>query len=174
MKPKTKYEAVNLKQVEKLAGLGLTMEELAYCLGVNRTTIYYWREKPEFSEALDKGKAIADSKVVGSLYRRALGYKYTEVHTEEIIIMVDGKRAPGKKIKKIRKEVVPDVVAQIFWLKNRQPDKWRDRQEIDHTLKAYKHSEFKGKTPDELVKEANELAQTIIANRGRTPVPEEN
>lgn len=29
------------------------------------------------------------------------------------------------------KEVVPDTTAQIFWLKNRRPDKWRDKQDME-------------------------------------------
>ena len=29
--------------------------------------------------------------------------------------------------KRVHKSVVPDVAAQIFWLKNRRPDKWRDK-----------------------------------------------
>lgn len=28
------------------------------------------------------------------------------------------------------KEVEPDTTAQIFWLKNRKPDKWRDKQDV--------------------------------------------
>lgn len=35
--------------------------------------------------------------------------------------------------KKVTKEVVPDTTAQIFWLKNRRPDKWRDKQDIEHS-----------------------------------------
>ncbi|HLS07388.1 MAG TPA: hypothetical protein VK079_05485, partial [Bacillota bacterium] len=33
----------------------------------------------------------------------------------------------------VTKEVQPDTTAQIFWLKNRKPAEWRDKQEIEHT-----------------------------------------
>ena len=33
--------------------------------------------------------------------------------------------------KEITKEIPPDTTAQIFWLKNRRPDKWRDKQELE-------------------------------------------
>lgn len=35
--------------------------------------------------------------------------------------------------KEVIKEVQPDTTAQIFWLKNRQPDKWRDKQDVEHS-----------------------------------------
>lgn len=35
--------------------------------------------------------------------------------------------------KKVVKEVQPDVTAQIFWLKNRRPDKWRDKRDVEHS-----------------------------------------
>lgn len=35
--------------------------------------------------------------------------------------------------KVVNKEVVPDVTAQIFWLKNRKPLDWRDKQDIEHS-----------------------------------------
>ena len=48
-----------------------------------------------------------------------MGYKYKETSTEETDL--------GTKTKEVIKEVVPDTTAQIFWLKNRRPDKWRDK-----------------------------------------------
>ena len=30
-----------------------------------------------------------------------------------------------------KKEVIPDVTAQIFWLKNRKRETWADRQNIE-------------------------------------------
>lgn len=35
--------------------------------------------------------------------------------------------------KVVTKMVKPDTTAQIFWLKNRRPDKWRDKQDIEHS-----------------------------------------
>ena len=35
--------------------------------------------------------------------------------------------------KKVTKQVAPDTTAQIFWLKNRKPDKWRDKPAYEDT-----------------------------------------
>jgi hypothetical protein len=77
-------------------------------------------------EALKIGKEIADEIVENKLYQRAIGYNYEETSTEK-----DGDRV---KTKKTIKEMPPDVTAQIFWLKNRLPAKWRDKQEIDNNV----------------------------------------
>lgn len=55
-----------------------------------------------------------------------MGYEYEET-TTEIIESPDGTKR--KHIKKTKKMVVPDTTAQIFWLKNRRPDMWRDKPE---------------------------------------------
>lgn len=36
----------------------------------------------------------------------------------------------GTKIKTVVKQVVPDTTAQIFWLKNRKPEQWRDKRDV--------------------------------------------
>ena len=45
--------------------------------------------------------------------------------------------------KKIRKQVAPDTGAAAFWLKNRKPDVWRDKQEVEHTGKDGEPMTFK-------------------------------
>lgn len=104
----------------KLARHGLTLDEIADFWNIHRATLYRWlRKYPEFSDALKKAKAEADRKVEESLYKRALGYKYEEKHYEKF-----GKEMVLKKT--IEKQIAPDVTAQIFWLKNRRPENWRD------------------------------------------------
>jgi hypothetical protein len=84
-----------------------------------------WRNTyPAISDALKKGKEVVDFEVECALLKRALGYTYEEVTTEY------GTSQTGKQIDIVRKTikaVLPDVTAQIFWLKNRRPDKWRDK-----------------------------------------------
>lgn len=108
-----------------LARSGLIDTEIAKELGIANSTLYKWKtEHKEFSEALKENKDIVDSQVENKLLQRALGFEYMEKH-EEV-------SAKGKvKTKTIRKHIAPDVTAQIFWLKNRQPDRWRDKREID-------------------------------------------
>jgi hypothetical protein len=100
---------------------------MARVIGVHPDTIFEWQNKySEFSEALKEGKAPADSRVEAALYKRAVGYKYTE---KKDIHLPDG----NKRIETTKKEVAPDVTAQIFWLKNRLPDEWRDKSNLEHS-----------------------------------------
>ena len=99
---------------------GLTDEQIAKNIGINRTTLYDWKKKEtNIADALKKGKEIIDFEVENALLKRALGYEYEEETYENGILT-----------KKVKKQVPPDTTAQIFWLKNRQVKKWRDKVEI--------------------------------------------
>jgi transcriptional regulator with XRE-family HTH domain len=109
-----------------LARKGLTDEQIAHDLGISRKTLSVWKKVyVAVDDTLKEGKLLADGKVEASLYRRACGYSYTERKTIEF--------PDGSTRKEITEKVVaPDVTAGIFWLKNRQPENWRDvqRQEL--------------------------------------------
>lgn len=103
--------------------LGATVEQLADVLCVGKTTIYNWeKEYPDFRMALRGGREHADANVASRLYARAMGYS----HAEEEIKVVEGKvvRVPTVK------HYPPDPGAAIFWLKNRQPELWKERVEV--------------------------------------------
>ena len=109
-----------LTLLEGWARDGLTDEQLAEKIGIASSTLYDWKNKySEISESLKKGKEIVDIQVENALLKRALGYSYTEVMTEE--------STDGRKRRETVKFIPPDTTAQIFWLKNRRPDKWRDK-----------------------------------------------
>lgn len=115
-----------IEQAERLSLLGLTNDKMADYFGVNRDTFYNWlKDYPDFSDAIKKGKEIADAKVVKSLYERALGYE----HPEDKIFLDNGTPI----IVPTTKHYPPDPTAAIFWLKNRQPANWRDKQEVVNT-----------------------------------------
>ena len=106
---------------------GLVNEQIAQNIGIHPSTLYDWQNKyPEIAEALKQGKEVIDRQVESALLKRALGYEYEEV---KMIATESG----GKRVEKTRKQVLPDVGAQIFWLKNRKPKEWRDRQEVEHS-----------------------------------------
>lgn len=112
--------------VEAWARDGLIDEQIANNLGISPRTLYCYRNKyPQFLQALKRGKEAVDVEVENALLKRALGYKYTEV-TREL-------NEAGQLVitKEVVKEVQPDTTAQIFWLKNRKRDVWRDKQEVD-------------------------------------------
>lgn len=113
-------EPDSLILLEGWARDGLTDEQIAAKIGIHVSTLYDWKDKyPEISEALKKGKDVVDFEVENALLKRALGYTYEEIKTKE----TDN----GVEVTTTIKEVVPDVTAQIYWLKNRRPDKWRDK-----------------------------------------------
>lgn len=129
---KSEFQKAYSSMAYKLTMLGATDKDLADFFEVSEGTINAWKKKQiEFFKALKKGKLTADAEVAMKLYKRASGYKYDEVSYEKIQLDVDGKeniKTELYKKKVITKEVAPDVTAQIFWLKNRQKDKWKDRQ----------------------------------------------
>ena len=115
--------------IRKLAERGLTEEEMAEVLVVATSTLSLWKvEHPEFSEAIRDGKADPIKNVEDALYRLCKGYTYSEGG--------------------IQKTKHPDVRAIQFYLKNVAPDKWRDKQEIEHS------GEIKG--PLIIVRKGNE------------------
>ena|SRR3569833_2522024 len=98
---------------------GATDAEVADVFRVSITTLKTWKsERPEFLAVLKGSKAIVDNRVERSLYERAVGYTFES----EKIFCKDGvvTRVP------VREHIPPDVTAQIFWLKNRRPEEWRE------------------------------------------------
>ena len=120
-------EPDGLLLLEGWARDGLTDEQIAKNMGVCRDTLIQWKKKySDISDTLKKGKEIVDYEVENALLKRALGYTYEEVTREAQMNPKTGKYELGIT-KVVKKEVVPDTTAQIFWLKNRKPDEWRDK-----------------------------------------------
>ncbi|MCU7380985.1 MAG: helix-turn-helix transcriptional regulator [Clostridiales Family XIII bacterium] len=112
-----------LLKIEGWARDGLTDEQIAANMGIAVSTLNNWKnDHVEILETLKKGKEVVDRQVENALLKRALGYSYDEITREG-----------GVETKRVTKEVTPDTTAQIFWLKNRRPDLWRDKQQIEHS-----------------------------------------
>lgn len=105
----------------------------------------------EFSDALKEGRECADIKVAKSLFQRAIGYEFTETHEIDKPTKIgdDNVQIATVETKRITKQVPPDVTAQIFWLKNRRPDLWRDRKELDNQV-TIQDNTVENMTEDEL------------------------
>ena len=106
--------------------LGATDKQISDFLEITEETLNQWKHKyPEFSESLKGAKSELDTKVEQSLYRRARGYSHKAIHFDsfkgDVTETEYTERYP------------PDTTACIFWLKNRQPAKWRDKQELEHS-----------------------------------------
>ena len=129
---KTKYEnivAPNLSLIERWKRNGASEEEIAKRLGIAYSTFNLYKcQKSELSEALKKGAEIIDTEVENALLKRALGYDYDETTQE--------RNENGELIvtKVVTKQVAPDTTAQIFWLKNRCPDRWRDKTQVETSI----------------------------------------
>lgn len=119
----TKFDPEHIRQARELAKLGATDQQMANFFQVNRDTFHEWRKRhPELAAAVTEGKADADDRVTQSLFARAVGY----THDEEDIrtVSVGGGMSEIRKTPTTR-HYPPDVVACIFWLKNRRPDLWK-------------------------------------------------
>lgn len=122
----TAYKPEFAKQAKKLCELGATDKELADFFEVETRTIYRWRNQYEdFCQAVIAGKDRADDRVERALYNRAVGYTFES----EKVFQHQGQilRAPTLE------HVPPDPGAAMNWLKNRQSDKWRDKQDHEHS-----------------------------------------
>lgn len=138
-----------LLKIEGWARDGLTNEQIAENMGVDRSTLYEWQKTySDFSDALKRGKEVVDRQVENALLKRSLGYSYKEV-TRELNIET------GNLVvtKEVTKEVAPDTTAQIFWLKNRKPKEWRDKQEV--TVDGQLNNPLAGLTTEELKRLVN-------------------
>ena len=115
--------------IEGWARDGLTDKQIAQNMGVSRSTLNEWKKKyPDILDTLKRGKAVIDYEVENALLKRALGFRYKEIIKEPKKNAKTG-QTELTVVKEIIKEALPDTTAQIFWLKNRRPDKWRDKAE---------------------------------------------
>lgn len=117
----TKFTDKIAETIVALAESGLTDAEIGAELSLDVQTLRNWRGKyPDFREAVKNAKAIADELVEVSLFKRATGYRHKATK-----IFYDSKL--GKIVREDYEEVYPpDTTAAIFWLKNRQKERWRD------------------------------------------------
>jgi len=92
---------------------GVTEKQIAHNLGVSVATLETYKIKyPEFLEALKEGKKPLIMEIENALYKSAKGH-----------IGPDDKYYP------------PNPTSCIFALKNIAKDKWRDKQEFEHSGK---------------------------------------
>ncbi|MEG1411344.1 MAG: transposase [Terrisporobacter sp.] len=104
-----------LEIIEEYARNGLSEKQIAYNLGISYASFRNYKKKhEELRIVLQRGKEVIDLKVENALLKCALGYTYDEVTYEH-----------GNEVKRVTKNVKPDVNAQKLWLINRNPAKWK-------------------------------------------------
>ncbi len=124
----TKKDKMNFSKMELLYSYGMTDLEVCEVFNITQQTLNNWKKDKDFFESILRGKALPDQKVARSLYQRAIGYSH-----EDIDIRVVDKEIVKTKI---IKHYPPDVAAASLWLRNRRPDLWRDKQDIEVSGKA--------------------------------------
>lgn len=115
----------NEKLTPKLAGAlarqGMTNAEIARELGIEERTFYAWKAQyPDFSQEVLSGAESVNDRVEGAFLKRALGY---DLRLKKEVVV-------GGQLEEAVYDVhiAPEPGAALNWLKNRRPDKWRDKQ----------------------------------------------
>ena len=125
----TDYKPEYDEQAEKLCKLGATDKVLADFFNVSETTINNWKiAYPSFFESITRGKVLPDDKVEEALFNTAIGYEYEE---ESVSTPGEGGSEKSGYKTTYKKKALGDFRAQRFWLMNRRPEKWREKQEIE-------------------------------------------
>lgn len=116
---------------------GLTEEQIAENLGISVMSLSRWKRDKNADDglsligrALKTSKEIADRNVESALYKSAMGFEYEEI-TEERKFNPITQTFEMVVTKVVHKKMLPQTTAQIFWLKNRKPQEWRERREIE-------------------------------------------
>lgn len=139
---------------------GLTDEQIAEKIGINRDTLYTWIKKyPDISDSLKTGKEDADIAVENALFKSACGYDYEEV-TEELRYDKKSRTYKLMVTKRQKKHMPPSNTAQIFWLKNRRAEAWRDK--IDNSKPLTDETDALSRAFEELMGNVDEDEDTSI------------
>lgn len=125
----------NMLRIEGWLRDGLSITQICTNLGVH--TKYWYKAidaSDEFARIATRTKDVVDREIENAMYKRAMGYEYDEVTEEYEMGFLTKKKV-------VHKQVPPDTGAQVFWLKNRKSDVWKDKREVDNTLALNKLDE---------------------------------
>jgi hypothetical protein len=145
-------------QIIELYKQGKTDKQVSNIIGVSIRALQYWKTKhPSFLHSIKEAKSIPNQIVESCLYARATGYTITE---EKIVFGT---------LYKVKKHYPPDVTAAIFWLTNRDPERWRRSaspepdapKQIDNTKKSFLEFCRAASYPDPFPKQ-NEMREFVI------------
>ena len=125
--------------------MALTEDQISHNIGISRTTLYNWKTKNiDILNALKKRKRSCRHRSRERFIQKSGGYDYEETTIEK-----------GIETKRITKHMPGDTTAMIYWLKNRKPQQWRERRELenvevmeklDQLLEAQQNAQLDSKT----------------------------
>lgn len=147
-------EGDNLILLQGWARDGLSDEQIAHNMGIAPKTLWEWKAKySEISSALKKTKEVVDKEVENALYKSAMGYDYEEITEQRRYNKDTGKYEMVVTERKVKHQP-PNTASIIFWLKNRKPDTWKDKQEITDSKALEKLDDILGELKNEADREA--------------------
>lgn len=153
---KSTFNALIRDTILRLIEEGKTEQEIADIIGISKTTLTNWKGKhPEFLYAVREARQVADGLVEAALFSRAIGYSHPEQKAfqyEGVILTHD-----------MQKHYPPDTTAAMFWLRNRQPKRWKEKTEGDVNVNNNVNT---GQVTDEQLE--NRL-QELLQKRGLAP-----
>lgn len=154
-----KYHPSILPAVRNAANSGMTLREIAEFVGISYPTLATWQSKhPEFAEAIRLGKDAPNERVRAALYQSALGYYVT---IKKGAINKQGELVEWEETQYIK----PEMTAQVFYLKNRLPNEFNDRNgNSDNSLTDMSDAE--------LAKAVREKAKKLIVSKAADKVLE--
>ena len=121
-------EPENLTLIQGWRRDGLSDEQIAHNMNINRTTLYDWLNKyTDIANAYKKGTEVSTYEIENAMYKSAVGHFVEEME----IIETETDLGKTTTKKKHRRYIPPNTAAQIFILKNRRPDWWKDTRTIE-------------------------------------------
>jgi hypothetical protein len=154
-RPSLKDNPDVVNKIKQLAQDGKIDREIAEIIGIKERTLNLWKEKDwEFYTCLKENKQIANEMVEASAFKRALGFENT-VHTEKSTVK-------GEVVQVAETTYYPpDPTSIIFFLKNRDPNKWKDRREEEHKVLILKQEMISNMSDEDILKESERILALI-------------
>lgn len=121
-------KAIDDGRIDKWLSEGCTEKSICACLGISVPTWErYKRVKPGFREFLKRGKKPAIEAVVNALYKKAIGYDYTETKTT---VKTNPDGSVTETVETFTKHSQPDTGAAIMYLKNMDREHWQSEPKM--------------------------------------------
>lgn len=120
-----------LNQIKSWKGEGISHEQLAERIGINRTTLYSWISKyPEIAQVVKEGQERTVQYIENALMRKINGYTLRDTKRYKT---TDKDGNVVERIEVTEKEVGPDTTAIIFALKTKDPERWNEKITMEHS-----------------------------------------
>ena len=117
------YKPAYAELARRMVRAGATRETLWTTFGIGHETFSQWCQRyPEFKAAIKEERWVADEQVAAALFKKATGY------TRKVVKAMQHNGVPV--LAEYEEQVAPDTAAAFIWLKNRQPEIWKDRHEV--------------------------------------------